>query len=90
MSEIKPSVTKELWLEKPEVAQHIMNSDSEDAAGWAATGWWVSGGIVATLVLNLAVKYGGGPFGSLLDLAIKASKTKRQASDETTQGPDHL
>ena len=88
MSEIKPSVTKELWLEKPDVAQHLMHSDSEAAASYNTAGWLVAGGMMATIIMNLAIRYGAGPFGGIIDLVMKTWKP-RARDEDATQEQDH-
>lgn len=72
MHKIKADVTVQMWTEQPDVAEYAMNSASQEASNWTATGWWVTGGLGVALLTNLAIKYGSGPFGGILDLALKA------------------
>ena len=74
MEKIKADVTVHMWTTQPDVAEYAMNSASHDASNWSATGWWVTGGLGLALLTNLAVRYGSGPFGGILDMALKAFK----------------
>jgi len=85
---IKPSFPVELWLEKPDVAEDRMNSDSADASSYATAGWLVTGGILATIAMNLAVKYGAGPFSGIINMAMTVfkkteSKGRKEENDAT-------
>ena len=75
MSEsIKPDVTVQLWVEKPDAAEALMNSASQNASDYGAMGWWVGGGVLAALAMNLLVKFGAGPFGGVIDMVLQTFK----------------
>ena len=74
MEKIKADVTVKMWTEQPDVAEYAMNSASQAASDWNAAGWWVTGGLGLALLTNLAVRYGSGPFGGVLELVLKAFK----------------
>ncbi len=81
---IRPDVTPQLWVEKPDAAEALMNSASEEAASWEGTGWLIAGGILSMLITNLVVRFGGGPFSGILDLALKVLKKPAPDRHETS------
>lgn len=74
MEKITADVTVKMWTTQPDVAEYAMNSASQEVSDWNAAGWWVTGGLGLALLTNLAVRYGSGPFGGVLDLVLKAFK----------------
>lgn len=89
MQKIEPSVSVDLWTSKPDAAEALMNSDSKDAADYTTAGWLVAGGIMMTLITNLAIKYGAGPFSGIVDMAMKAWKSGHKAKDEHSPDPQY-
>lgn len=68
---IKPSVTVDLWTEKPDAAEALMNSDSQKASDWGNAGWWLGGSVLLTMLINQVIRRGAGPFGSLVDVVMQ-------------------
>ena len=71
---IKPDVSVKLWLEKPDAAEALMNSSSDEATDYAAMGVWVSLSILATIIMNTLIKRAAGPHGGLLQLGFSIFK----------------
>ena len=78
MKTIKPSVSVELWLEKPDVAEDRMNSDSADAADYTAEGVMVVGVLFLSWVVDKVIKRSAGPFGGIIDMAMSAFKKPQE------------
>lgn len=78
MRSIKPGVTEEMWITQAEVAEHVMNSDSQEASDYTAAGLTAIGAMVMWALVNRVIKHGSGPFGGIVDMAMKVFKPDKE------------
>lgn len=85
---IKPDVTVDLWISKPDAAEALMNSSSEAASSYAEATAWIGAAVGIWYIVSKAIKFLPGNHAGIISIVKSIwQPIKKEGADNKSTPP---